>query len=118
MLDESGLIDHLPPEKKIYLDSAYEGVDKEHGHLTLVRPKKKPKGKKLNGGEKMRNKKISSIRVKVEHAIGLGKRYRIISSKYRNKIQKLNSHARLAYGLCNLRIHHNLINQQNYAEAA
>jgi len=48
-------------------------------------PKKKPRGKDLTDGEKAQNKVISSIRVRVEHAIGGIKRMQITTDKFRNK---------------------------------
>ena len=47
-------------------------------------PKKKPEGKELTAVEKQENKRISGIRIKVEHAIGGMKKCRIV--KYNNLI--------------------------------
>lgn len=38
--------------------------------VEICMPKKKPKGKELTAVEKQENKRISGIRIKVEHAIG------------------------------------------------
>ena len=46
--------------------------------------KKKPKGRDLTDQEKAKNREISSIRIRVEHAIGGIKRYRIVKEKLRN----------------------------------
>jgi hypothetical protein len=52
--------------------------------VTIVQPKKKPSGKELSQEEKDCNRQISRIRVRVEHAIGGVKRYRIVKDKIRN----------------------------------
>jgi CxxC motif-containing protein len=57
--------------------------------------KKKPRGKELTDEEKARNKLISSIRVRVEHAIGGIKRMRITTDKFRNKKESFNVKAML-----------------------
>jgi len=53
-------------------------------------PKKKPRGKELTDEEKAKNKVISSIRVRVEHAIGGIKRMQITTDKFRNKKESFN----------------------------
>ena len=52
--------------------------------VQIIQPKKKPKGRHLTDEEKAKNREISSIRIRVEHAIGGIKRYRIVKEKLRN----------------------------------
>ena len=47
-------------------------------------PKKKPKGGERTDKEKETNRKIASIRIRVEHVIRGVKRYRIVQDKLRN----------------------------------
>jgi hypothetical protein len=76
----------------IYVDLGYLGFDDDYKTKKLSIPYKKPKKSKINPNptlteeQKKHNKKVSSIRVKVEHAIGGMKRYKCFSDKYRNKI--------------------------------
>jgi hypothetical protein len=63
----------------------FTGVDKDYPDASVMMPKKKPRGKELTGEEKAQNKVISSIRVRVEHAIGRIKRMRITTDKFRNQ---------------------------------
>lgn len=49
--------------------------------LTVVMPDEKPKGGELSQQQRERNKAIASIRVKVEHAISVIKRLRIVKDK-------------------------------------
>ncbi len=52
--------------------------------VIVIQPKKKPRGKELTAEDKKNNRAISSIRIRVEHAIGGAKRYRIVKDKIRN----------------------------------
>ena len=51
--------------------------------ITIVQPKKKPPGRELTPPEKAANRAISSMRIRIEHAIGGVKRYRIVKDKIR-----------------------------------
>ena len=78
--DESGF--SLPTGSCLYQDTGFQGFALEG--VTIVQPKKKPRGRELTQEEKDHNRQISSIRVRVEHAIGGIKRYRIVKDKIRN----------------------------------
>ncbi|WP_106829810.1 transposase family protein [Parabacteroides pacaensis] len=45
-------------------------------------PKKKPKGRELTSEEKLEDKRISRIRIKVEHAIGRVKKGCIVKERF------------------------------------
>ena len=64
----------IPKDKVVLVDNGFEGIEKNLPENKIKKPKKKIRGKQLNGGEKFKNKRISSERVKVEHAIGGMKR--------------------------------------------
>lgn len=51
--------------------------------ITIIQPKKTPPGGELTPPEKETNRRISSIRIRIEHAIGEVKRYRIVKDKIR-----------------------------------
>jgi len=72
----------LPPGSCLYQDTGFQGFSLEG--ITIVQPKKKPRGKELTSEEKELNRQISSIRVRIEHTIGGVKRYRIVKDKIRN----------------------------------
>lgn len=78
--DEADL--HLPESSILYQDTGFQGFALEG--VTIVQPKKKPRGKKLSVEEKACNREIARIRVRVEHAIAGVKRYRIVKDKLRN----------------------------------
>jgi len=78
--DEVGF--ELPAGSCLYQDTGFQGFALED--VIIVQPKKKPKGKELTQEDKDNNCQISSVRVRVEHAIGGIKRYRIVKDKIRN----------------------------------
>lgn len=69
-----------PREVPKYGDSAYMGTG-------IIVPKKKPRGGKLTQEEKECNRIHASLRIRVEHAIGKMKIWRILSERYRNRLK-------------------------------
>jgi len=81
--------EHPPIIFRFWTDLGYVGIEKDFPWLNVIMPKKKPKGEELTEEEKVINKLISGVRVKVEHAIGGVKRFRIVSDIFRNRTDKL-----------------------------
>ena len=74
---------YSPPRGSIlYQDTGFQGFTCPD--VKIMQPKKKPKGRDLTAEEKAKNREISSIRIRVEHAIAGIKRYRIVKDKLRN----------------------------------
>jgi DDE superfamily endonuclease len=71
----------LPPGSCLSQDKGFQGFFL-HG-ITIVPPKKTPRGGELTPPEKVTNRRISSIRIRSEHAIGGVKRDRIVKDKIR-----------------------------------
>jgi hypothetical protein len=71
----------LPHGSWLYQDMGFQGFILNG--ITIVQPKKKPPGGALTPPEKATNRAISSIRVRIEHAIGGVKRSRIVKDKMR-----------------------------------
>jgi hypothetical protein len=69
----------IPPGYTLLQDTGYQGYRPEG--VKIIQPKKKSKGKDLTEEEKEENRKISSFRVRVEHAVGSVKRYRIVKDE-------------------------------------
>jgi DDE superfamily endonuclease len=65
----------------LWLDRGFEGFNPEKAIIN--RPKKKPRKKELTDQEKKQNQAISQIRVKVEHAIGQCKVFKIVKDEIR-----------------------------------
>jgi hypothetical protein len=70
--------------KRILLtDSGYQGIKKIHANSE--HPKKKSKKNPLTKGDKKNNQELSRDRVANGNIIGMLKRFKIISDKYRNR---------------------------------
>jgi hypothetical protein len=76
-------------ELTVSLDLGYQGFAKDYGHQGLNQPTKKPKQAALSLEAKTENKRVSSGRIWVEHAIGGLKRYRYLSDRLRTHKVKL-----------------------------
>lgn len=72
----------LPPGSKLAQDTGFQGFKLEN--VTILQPKKKPRGEELTDLDKQINHWLSSIRIRVEHAINGVKRFRIVKDKIRN----------------------------------
>ena len=79
LADQAALV--FPPGATLGKDTGFQGY--EPTPLTF-QPKKKPKGKELDGCDKFLNRIFSAIRIKVEHIIAGVKRCRIVKDILRN----------------------------------
>jgi hypothetical protein len=80
LADESGY--GLPKDSVLAQDAGFQGFHLEG--VSILQPKKKPRGGELGYADKVRNRLIAGIRVRIEHTIGSVKRYRIVKDKSRN----------------------------------
>jgi DDE superfamily endonuclease len=71
----------LPPGSYLYQDMGFQGF--ALADVTIIQPKKKPRGGELTPPEQAINRRIASIRIRIEHAIGGVNRYRIVKDKIR-----------------------------------
>jgi len=78
--DEAGY--SFPAGSALYQDTGFQGFTITG--VTILQPKKKPRGKELTPEEKEDNRLISKVRIRIEHALGGVKRYRIVKDKIRN----------------------------------
>jgi hypothetical protein len=79
MADRAG--DTFPPGSYLYQEMGFQGF--VLAGITIVQPKKTPRGGELTPPEKARNRVISSMRIRIEHAIGGVKRDRMVKDKIR-----------------------------------
>ena len=84
LLCESNL--HFLKDVLLIADKGYIGMDKIHGN-SLV-PRKSTKKHKLTKEDKKYNSIISRRRIYIEHVNRHIKRFRIVSTRYRNKRRK------------------------------
>lgn len=87
---------------KIKVDSGYQGMEKIHNNTEL--PIKSSKLHPLTKKEKKKNKKLSRVRVAVEHVIGKVKVFRIMSERYRNRRQHHGLRMGLICGIYNFEL--------------
>jgi hypothetical protein len=69
----------LPRSARVYADSAYQGLEREHPMVEV--PYKKRKGGDLSVEEKAYNRGLGSFRVAIEHRIGRTKRFLIVAER-------------------------------------
>lgn len=81
LFKESGVRIH--PEIRSLTDTGYQGIHRLHQNSEL--PKKKTKKNSLTKEDKKNNRALSSERVVNENVIGMLKRFKIISDRYRNR---------------------------------
>lgn len=93
----------IPKDFTLWQDTGYQGYTPEG--VVVIQPKKKPKGKELSKEQKDKNKEISSVRVRVEHAIGSIKRMKIVRNECRlRKDDVLDKLFAICTGLHNFRL--------------
>jgi hypothetical protein len=71
----------LPPGSGLYQDKGFQGFFLPG--ITIFQPKKAPRGGELTPPEKATNRRMSSTRIRIEHAIGGVKRSRLVKDKIR-----------------------------------
>jgi hypothetical protein len=88
--DEGRAHDQSLADQEGYILLRGSGLDQDLGFqgfmcdgITIVQPKKKPPGGELTPPEQAANRAIASIRIRIEHAIGGVKRYRMVKDKIR-----------------------------------
>lgn len=93
----------LPKGSRLLQDTGFQGFHVDE--VSIVQPKKKPKGKELSQAEKESNREISKTRVRIEHVINGVKRYRIVKDKCRNWVKGFKDRIiEIACGLHNFRL--------------
>lgn len=93
----------FPSGSKLWQDTGFQGYAPES--VTILQPKKKPRGGELTPAEKEVNRELSSQRVVVEHHLGGVKRSRIVHDTFRNrKKDYVDSVMETACGLHNFRV--------------
>lgn len=90
---------HFLSSTELLADKGYQGISKLHSKSTI--PVKASKKHKLSSEEKSFNSDVSKRRIYVEHINRYIKRFRIMSSRYRNKRRKFGLRASLLCGIYN-----------------
>jgi hypothetical protein len=101
VLEESGLLDRLPPGVGAIGDLAYVGIEKLHPEGLGAAPRKKPRGKERPPEDIEYNRAFSKRRIVVEHTIGRMRRYQSITQPDRNHREQHTARVRSVAGLVN-----------------
>ena len=101
VLEESGLLERLPPGVGAIGDLAYVGMDKLHPAGLGAAPRKKPRGKERSAEDVEYNRAFSKRRLVVEHTIGRMRRYQSITQPDRNHREQHTARVRSVAGLVN-----------------
>jgi transposase len=83
-------------------DSGYQGIQKIHKKAEV--PKKKSKLKPLSEVDKQQNRELSQKRTKIENVFGFLKRFKVFSTKYRNRGKRFGLRFNLFAAIINLDI--------------
>lgn len=90
---------YINPKVRAITDTGYQGLKKIHANSEL--PKKKTKKNPLTQEDKKNNQMLASERVLNENVIGLIKRFKIISDRYRNRRKRFTLRFNLIAGIYN-----------------
>jgi hypothetical protein len=101
VLEESRLLERLPPGVGAIGDLAYVGIDKLHPAGLGAAPRKKPRGKERPAQDVEYNRAFSKRRIVVEHTIGRMRRYQSITQPDRNHREQHTARVRSVAGLVN-----------------
>ena len=80
----------------------YQGIGSIHSNSAL--PKKKTKKNPLTKEDKRKNRDLSSERALNENVIGMIKRFKIVSDRYRNRRKRFGLRFNLIAAICNMEL--------------
>lgn len=93
---------YIAPHVILLADSGYQGV--QSLHFNSLTPQKSTKLKPLTKEDKKENAALSSIRIKVENALAFIKRFKVFSTRYRNRKRRFGLRFNLFAAICNFEI--------------
>jgi hypothetical protein len=100
MYKESGI--HLALNIKALTDTGFLGLQKIHPNTAM--PKKSANKKPLTKEDKKKNRELYSERVLNENVIGMIKRFKIVSDRYRNRRKRFGLRFNLIAGIYNFEL--------------
>lgn len=108
LLEESGLLLALPPKVGLLGDLGYVGLPTQLAGRGFI-PKKKPRDKPRPSGDVAYNTAFSSIRIRVEHAIGRVRTYQALAQTDRHHRHLHQDRVAAVSGLINRQIESRLL---------
>lgn len=107
LLDKTGWLSGIPPNKTIWADTGFQGIEASlNKGVIVMKPKKRSKRNPLTMQDKNENKTISGIRIIVENALAGIKRFNVLSQIYRNKRGQDDLFMLIASGLWNFHLNY------------
>jgi hypothetical protein len=91
----------IRPEILVLGDSGYRGIQKVHPNSMFPFRHAEDAKEMTREERKAYNKSVSSRRMKIEHIIGLIKRYKIVAERYRNHRSRFGLRMSLICGIIN-----------------
>ena len=91
----------IPKEVEVLADSGYQGAEKLSEGQKIRLPVKATKLRALSESQKAANRALSKVRVRVEHAIGRLKCFRILSDRFRHRLSSYDEIFDTVAGLVN-----------------
>ena len=86
-------------------DSGYQGIAKRFPNLRATTTVRRFRGvPRLTRAQKWFNRKVSKVRVRVEHALGKMKQFKLLSQVYRHDLTQYNTFFKAIATLVNLRL--------------
>lgn len=104
LLEQSGLLKRLPKGIGAMGDLAYIGIDKLHPDGNAASPRRKPRGKDRPPEDILFNQTFSKRRIRVEHSIGLARRFEALSQMDRHHRKNHTARVIAVCGLVNRRL--------------
>lgn len=105
LFKKSSLATFLPRNSTFYVDSGYQGIEKDFPKLHVKIPVKRTRGHtELTRSEKIRNHKQKKIRIFAEHAIARLKKFKVLADIYRHDQTRYNTTFRFIANLVNFRL--------------
>ena len=101
LLEDSKLLERLPPGVGGIGDLAYVGIEKLHPQGLGAAPRRKPRGKERPAEDVCYNRAFAKRRIVVEHTSGRMRRYQSITQLDRNHRQQHTARVRAVAGLIN-----------------
>ena len=102
---ETYLAQALPRTSTLYVDSGYQGIEKDYPTLKVKIPVKRTRTKsELTRSEKIRNHKQRKVRIFAEHAIARLKKFHALAATYRHDQSRYNQTFRFIANLVNFRL--------------
>ena len=83
----------------LFIDKGYKGIEKIH--VKIIIPIKGSKKHKLSKDEKWYNSEISKLRISIEHVNAFIKKFKITSTRYRNRRKNFKLYMTLICGIYN-----------------